>query len=249
MTRCFPSPPSGGGHFAAWAPRLRGILTALVLFVSAGFACAGCATTVIQPGHRGLLFDRHTGLGHNVLGAGYYHVGANRIDDFDVTYSSRAEQLHVITVEGLALDVSLSVIYRPVVAELYELDTEVGPTYYEDILGPELRAASRACFAGHSFLDVRTKKSVTLEDEIEADLRQGVKGKHLEVASVTLTGVELPADLRDIITKKLVAETEAQRQKAEADRAWEKEKLELERDVVRQRLRREAEGGAKGGGE
>jgi hypothetical protein len=75
----------------------------ILLAISLLALSAGCGA-VIEPGHRGLLFDPQMGLQHEVLSPGYHRVGlSGRIDDFDVTYSTRAEALQVITREGLSM--------------------------------------------------------------------------------------------------------------------------------------------------
>src|SRR5208283_3042579 len=61
---------------------MRSIL--LLLAVSA----FGCAT--VDPGHRGLYFDVRHGLQHEVLTPGRHWTGPfDRIEDFDVTYSTK----------------------------------------------------------------------------------------------------------------------------------------------------------------
>lgn len=176
--------------------------TLLALLACTSFGCGGA---MIEPGHRGLLFDSHRGLMHEILSPGYHRLGMHeRIDDFNVKYASRHETLHLITAEGLAVEVSLSVIHRPIVSELYELDTEIGPSYYDDLIGPELRSAARACIAGHSFVDV-VKASRKLEDEMELDLRSRVSGKHVEISSVTLEHVVLPPEIANAIRNKVAA--------------------------------------------
>ncbi|MEO9231887.1 MAG: SPFH domain-containing protein [Polyangiaceae bacterium] len=158
---------------------------------------------MIEPGHRGLLFNPYRdgvsdpagGLHDLVLvpGAHFIPEGA-RVDDFDVTYSTRREPLHVLTSEGIAIDAEMSIIYRPIITELYQLDAEVGPNYYAEVIGPEFRAASRACFAAHSITDLPDQHS-KLEEEVEANVRRRVVGKHVEIASVTFEGVKLPSEI------------------------------------------------------
>ena len=136
------------------------------------FSTAGCGT-VIQPGHRGLLFKpRSGGLQHDVLGPGWWHLAGigTRVDDFDVTYSTHKEELHVVSKEGAEMDVQLSIRYRPIVSELYDLDVEVGPNYYDEVIGPEFRSATRGLFARHSYLGL-LEQNEKLENEIEAELQ------------------------------------------------------------------------------
>ena len=201
-----------GGHS-------RGTVESRMRFAIALAALSvGCGGAVIEPGHRGLLFDPSSGgLQHEVLAPGTHHVGmSGRIDDFDVTYSTRTETVAVITSEGLPFGVHASVIFRPIIAELYELDSEVGPHYDAEIIGPEFRAATRAIFAVHSYTDL-LKRNVKVEDEIEADVRRRISGKHIEIASVTLEAIQLPPELASAVRAREVAAQNAMREKLEAD--------------------------------
>jgi regulator of protease activity HflC (stomatin/prohibitin superfamily) len=230
------------------SPPKRGTLMVLGLVFLA--MCVGCAGTIIEPGHRGLVFDpKHGGLQHEVLQPGY-HSGTARIDDFDVTYSTRTEELHVQTAEGLQLTAHLSIVYRPIISELYQLDTEIGRSYYDEVVGPEFRSATRGCFAKRSYLELQ-RKNEQIENEVEAAVRRRTAGKHVEIASVVLESVELPPEIGELIREKVVVEqklakqkleleSEAARAQRESEIAWEREKLELERNVERERLKREA---------
>ncbi len=220
------------------------VLLAIMLVAST----AGCSA-VIEPGHRGLLFDpQHGGLQRQVLEPGNHSVGlSGRIEDFDVTYSTRREALHVVTVEGLSIDLGASIIYRPIIAELYELDTEIGPKYYDEVVGPEFRSAVRACIARHSYTEL--PKASALEDEVERELRERIARKHIEVSAVTFENIQVAPEIAAAARAREVAELNARRkkielesQKLEAEKAWERERIELERNVERRRLQRAAEG-------
>jgi regulator of protease activity HflC (stomatin/prohibitin superfamily) len=208
---------------------------------------AACGGTMIEPGHRGLVFDpAHGGLQREVIAPGLYR-GPGTIDDFDVTYSTHHEPLTAITSEALPIDLKFSVIYRPIIAELYQLDTEIGPRYYDEVVGPEVRAAARAVMARHSYVDL-PKTNEKLEDEIEADARRRLQGRHVELAAVTFESISLPRELATALEQRVVARENEERESAAAEAAWQKEKAELERNVVRRRLEREAkEAGAQTG--
>jgi regulator of protease activity HflC (stomatin/prohibitin superfamily) len=190
--------------------------------------CAGCGA-VVEPGHRALLFDpRNKGLQHEVLGPGYYRVGAyGRLDDFDVTYSTHKEIIHTTSGEGLTLDIHLAAIYRPVVAELYELDTEIGQNYYDEVVGPELRSAARGVFARHSYQELAVKNE-KIEDEIEADLRRRINGKHVDIGSITMESIEYAPEIAAADRAKLIGERESARQKAQIENEALKQKLALQ---------------------
>lgn len=214
----------------------------------------GCGGTVIAPGHLGLVFDpENGGLHHEVLQPGYHRVsGSAKVLDYDVTYSKRSEPMTVLTSESLQIDVKLAVIYRPIVAELYQLETDVGPRYYDEVIGPELRSAAREEIAKHSFVDL-AHDATKLEDAIEGALRHRIAGKHVELSSVSIESVALPPELaaavraretaqQNALREKIELERAALHDKLEADEKWEKEKVELEHEVERRQLKRQADG-------
>jgi regulator of protease activity HflC (stomatin/prohibitin superfamily) len=187
---------------------MRGIgLLSLVLVGGCGY--------VVEPGHRGLLFNpRRGGLQQEVLAEGWHRVGVyGRVDDFDVTYSTKHEDLRTISAEGLSMNVRVSIIFRPVVSELYDLDVEIGRNYYDEVVGPEFRTATRGVFARHSYLEVQ-RINEQLEDEIEAEVRRRISGKHVEISSVTMEAFDYAPAISAAMTARLVGEQEAIRRKA-----------------------------------
>jgi regulator of protease activity HflC (stomatin/prohibitin superfamily) len=212
------------------------------LAILMGFAvCSGCAHVTVEPGHRALLFNPNDkGLHHEVLGPGRYPVGYyGRLEDFDVTYSTRKEAIRTNSSEGLQLDLRFAVIYRPVVSELYELDTEIGPNYYDEVVGPEFRSAARGVFARHSYVELQ-RNNEKIEDEIEGDLRRRINGKHVEIASITMEAVEYAPEIAAAVRAKLVGEQEAARQKAALENEALRAKLELAHQSEQNKLKAEA---------
>ena len=178
--------------------------------------------TVIQPGHRGLMFKpRSSGLQHEVLGPGWWHLAGigTRVDDFDVTYSTHKETLHVVSKEGAEMEVAMSIRYRPIVSELYDLDVEIGPNYYEEVIAPEWRSATRGLFARHSYLGL-LEENEKLENEIEAELQRRIAGKHIEVSSVTMDRITVAPEVMAVNQQRILGEQEAVRKRtADEDEA------------------------------
>ena len=176
------------------------------LALAAALGTTGCATTVVEPGHRGLYFAPNAGgLHRDVLQPGKYTLGwcflyctPNRVDDFDVTYSTKQEDVATKSAEGLDLQLKLSVIYRPIGSELYALETEIGMNYYDEVVGPEFRSACRGVFARHSYTELQ-KKNEAIENEVEAEVRRRTLGKHVEISSVTLENVSYAPEIADKI--------------------------------------------------
>src|SRR5262249_7078105 len=143
--------------------------------------------------------------GYTSLACGPFRTVCPRVDDFDVTYSTRHEEITTNSQEGLPLDLKVAVVYRPIIAELYQLDTEIGPQYYDEVVQPEFKSAARGVFARHSYLDLQ-KKNKEIEDDVEAELRKRVAGKHIEISSVLLESVNYAPEIAAAIRAKLVNE-------------------------------------------
>src|SRR5580704_4618416 len=206
-------------------------------------ACTQAA--LIQPGHRGILFDPMNGLKHEVLPPGYYHLANGckalkcpRVDDFDVTYSTSKEDIQTNSAEQLVLDMRLAIIYRPIISELYELDTEVGPNYYDEVVGPEFRSAARGVLARHPYGELLVKNA-KIEDEIEDEVRKRITGKHIEISSITLEDISYAPEIANAVRSKLVGEQEAVRQKVQLENEALKKKLALENQAVQGKLEAE----------
>jgi regulator of protease activity HflC (stomatin/prohibitin superfamily) len=208
-----------------------------MLLLSALVFSSGCAGVAIQPGHRGLLYDPHDGgTKQEPLAPGYYSLpscflrsACARVDDYDVTFSTRKELIETTSSEGLAIHISVAVIFRPILTELYQLHMEIGPNYYEEVIGPEFRSATRGVFAQHSYLDLN-KQNEKIEDEVEVDLRRRIHGKHVEIASVTMESIEYAPEIKQAIQ----SEQEALRRKSAA-------KAVAEADAEKARLAGEAQ--------
>ncbi len=221
----------------------------------------GCAGATIQPGHRALYFDpANGGIRHEVLQPGWYRTACPfwtpdnkcpRIDDFDVTYTTSKEEVHTLSEEGLPLDLNIAVAYRPIVAELYMLDTEIGPNYFDEVIGPEFRSAAIGVFAKTSYQDLQ-KKNGAIEDEIERALRERLKGKHVEISSVLIQKVTYAPEIlssqkvrvvsqeETLRNKQLMENTAAQR-KRELELTAQTKKLELENQSTQKKMELEAQ--------
>jgi len=203
-------------------------------------AATGCST--VAPGHLGLMFNSMSGgLHREVLNPGLYFTGLfGRVEDFDVTFSTRTEDIATTSSEGLPLRLRVSVIYRPVVGELYDLDADIGLNYYDEVVGPEFRSAARGVFARHSYMDL-LRKNEQIEDEVEADLRRRTGGKHVEVSSVTLEGIDYAPEIQRAVQEKLAAEQDALRQKTILENEDMRRRMQLQAESEQSRIRAETQ--------
>ena len=163
-----------------------------ILAIPAVFSLLACTTTTVEPGHRALMFapDRG-GLQHEVLSPGVYSVHqGTRLEDFDVTYARRELPVRATTRDGTPVQAELTVVYRPVVSELYQLETEEGPGYYEKVIVPELLGAARGVIE-HSTKDEDLAHVSHLDDSLGQAARRATAGKHVEIAQVVVDRIEI----------------------------------------------------------
>lgn len=216
-------------------------------WVFAGALCvlacsSGCVGTTVGSGHLGLYFDPARGPQHDTLKPGYHRTGNifhhGHVEDYDVTYSTRMEDIQTTSQEGLALDMKLAVIFRPIASELYELDTEIGTNYYDEVVGREAKSAARGVLAHHAYGELLTKNS-KIEDEIEDAVRERIRGKHVEISSITMESMSRVPEMDAAVRGKLVSEQEAARQKVQLENEALKKKLELEYNAEHAKLEAE----------
>ena len=218
----------------------------IAVLALAALGSAGCSGALVQPGHRALLFDpSNGGIQHEVLQPGWYRMACPfwtpstkcpRVDDFDVTYTTSKEAFHTLSKEGLPLDLRIAVAYRPIISELYLLDTEIGPTYFDEVIGPEFRSAAIGVFAHTSYQDLQ-RKNGAIEDEIEKELRNRLRGKHVEVSSVLIEKVTYDPNIMQSQRERVVSQeqTLAQRQLDENKATLEKRRIELQTEEIETR--------------
>jgi regulator of protease activity HflC (stomatin/prohibitin superfamily) len=216
-------------------------ITGFIVMVM-GFG-SGCAGALVEPGHRALLFDpTNGGIQHEVLQPGWYRMSCPfwmatnkcpHVDDFDVTYSTAKENVHTLSMEGLPLDLHIAVVYRPIVSELYLLDTDIGMNYFDEVIGPEFRSAAIGVFARTSYQDLQ-KKNGAIEDEVEKELRQRLRGRHVEISSVLIEKVNYDPRIMESLQARVVTQeqTLAQKQQDDNRAAIEKHQVELQTEAV-----------------
>jgi regulator of protease activity HflC (stomatin/prohibitin superfamily) len=221
-------------------------MTTFLMMVS--LSAIGCGRQAVEPGERGLRYDPHNGgVKPEVLQPGLHGLGwcflrdCGYVATYDVTYQTRKEAVFTPSSEGLAMEVKIGVMYRPVISELYQLHTEIGKDYYEEVIGPEFRSAARNVLARHSYTTL-VGQLEKIEDEIEAEVRRRTTGKHVEVSSITLEQVKYASpEIATAVEKRLIGQQEAARQKANIEATAAREKMQLELAAAQAKLKAETE--------
>ena len=197
----------------------------------------GCRCPTVESGHRGIVFKTlGGGTSQELLGEGMHVMPVwNSVIPYDTRVHEMKEQLGVLSSNGLMLRVDASVRFRPVVEELYQLQTQIGPDYDQKLIAPVVRSEARKVFGRYQPEEIYSTKREQIEQQISDEVRKALAGKHVIVEVILIRDVILPEAIQTAIADKLAEEQRSQKMKFTLD----KERQEAERKQI------EAEGIAK----
>jgi regulator of protease activity HflC (stomatin/prohibitin superfamily) len=184
----------------------------------------GCVS--IGSGQRGVVWSPRGGTNLLTLGEGIHaRSPLEEVTLYDLRTQLRNEQLHVLAGNGLSMSLDTTVRFHLVAADVAPLHREIGPTYYDLILGPVLRSQSRRVVGRYLPEDIYSSKRELIEREIREAVQKAIEGKHIELEAILIRNVGLPPTIEAAINSKAQAEQEAlkmqfilQRERMEADR-------------------------------
>jgi len=209
-------PDSSKRLFASAGAILAGIILVVFLFSS---------VTSVATGHVAVLtrFGRVTGT---VLGEGIHFK--NPMDSANIMRIQTQELKETATVpsnEGLIMTLDASLIFRLKPESAPEVFRTLGQNYVETIVEPNLRSAIRSATAAHTANALYTGAREEVANQIRSEMAAQMLSRGVEIETVLLRDVQLPATLKASIEAKQRAEQEAlqmsfvlQKEKQEAER-------------------------------
>lgn len=211
----------------------RTVLVALLLVLFLWLV--GCGTTV-RPGRMGLKWNpQTTGLDDKPLREGFYwHSPWNDVFTYSIQWRSFTEKVEVLTRDDLHIMVEASVVARPLARELYQLQLEIGPDFYLNIIKPEFLTVVRSTVAEYAMVEI-PERSPEIETKIVQRLKERIEGKHLELDNVTINHIDFTAGMLRAIETKLAKEQE------KIQKEFELEIAAKEAEIARARAKGEAD--------
>jgi regulator of protease activity HflC (stomatin/prohibitin superfamily) len=190
----------------------------------------GCRCPTVESGHRGIVFKTlGGGTSKEVLGEGMHFIPAwNYVIAYDARVHEMKEQLVVLSSNGLTLRVDASVRYRPLVEELFQLQTEIGPDYDQKVVAPIVRSETRKVFGRYQPEEIYSTKREEIEKQIYDEVTRALGGKHVVVEAVLVRDVILPETIQTAIADKLAEEQKSQKMRFTLD----KERQEAQRKQI-----------------
>jgi regulator of protease activity HflC (stomatin/prohibitin superfamily) len=178
---------------------------------------------VIPPGHAGVRYDlfRGTRLGLIAREGLNLKFPWNRMYVYDLRLQALPQKVFGLSREGMSIYVDIVVMFRPDVAALPRLHTEVGPEYAQTTVTPLSVGAARQFIAQHDSHELYTTEADALQREILTGTRAQLAQYHVVVTAVLLERLTLPKAVLEAIEQKLTQEqlAAAYQFRLEAERA------------------------------
>ncbi|MFT3692817.1 MAG: SPFH domain-containing protein [Kofleriaceae bacterium] len=154
------------------------------------------------------------GVDQHVYTPGDWRIGG---DDVATTYSVRSqehtERLEVQSSDGLGITLDTSIRYHVIPDEVLGLDAELGPEYYQVLIGPTLKSQARRVVGQFKPEEIYSTERDKIERQIRDGVANAIKGRHVQLEAVLVRNVTLPPSLQAAITEKLEAEQSALKMK------------------------------------
>jgi len=169
---------------------------------------AACAT--IPSGRTGVEWSMTNGTMNRTLDEGFHFVSPfSKIYEVDMREQQRDVDLNVLADNGLDISLKTSVLYQPVEGQASALIKQIGPQYYETVIGPQVRSSARRVVGRYSPEEIYSTKREQIEHEIREDVDNKLGSSHLRVNAILIREVHLPTVVQDAIQAKLREEQRA----------------------------------------
>lgn len=205
-----------------------------------------CGATV-RAGQRGLKYHslQTPALEKTARPEGFYWLWPwNDMVTYDVTWQSRTENLDILTADDLHVSTKVTVTFRPQKDRIYELHTELGRAYYEDVVRPPFLAIARSEFARHRHNDLAREEPL-IEGNVVEQLRGVIGTRPIDIDRVAISHVQYDPNVSQAISSKLATAQKVEQKEAEVKIA--EREAEIARTTAKGRsdaFRIEAEGQA-----
>ncbi len=205
-------------------------LIPLLLLMVMSVSMIGCGTE-ISSGHRGVFYAKFgsgTEFGKIYTEGFNWHLPWNNIFVYKIQLQESKENLSVLSNDGAAIRMEVSIMYRPDVTKLDSLQFTIGPNYYAVAIAPQIRSIAREVAGNFKPEEIYSTKRDVIAANIIKRLSDEVKDKFVTIENVLIRDVAIPPKIAEAINFKLAAEQEALRMKFTID----KERKEAERKKI-----------------
>ncbi len=224
--------------------RLRG-LGGLLIVIGVLSALLSSAFVVVPAGSVGVVFNIFGGVQDNELGEGVNLVVpfVQQVTLYDVRQqeltlaSTTGDEINSRSDEGLEISVDVTVLYQVAPNEAARLHQDIGPSYEEIRIRPEIRSQVRDGVANFRAADLISTRRLELQQGIQENLRESLAQDNISILNVLLRDVRIPQAITQAIEEKQAAEQQVE---VEENRRRQSE-IAAQRAVIEAQGQRDAE--------
>lgn len=195
--------------------RLRIIVAGVVATLLLLFLWPSIVTS-IKPGELGVLYARFRGgtqLQHTYEEGIHFIQPWNIMYIYDVRVQEETQNIDVLTVDGLTINVQISLRFQIIRDRLPNLHQEIGPNYRDKVVIPIMNSAVRQTIGSYRPDDLYSTARQELQDQMLVDAVEEMGRIPVLIQGFVVKSITLPEVLREAIERKLIAEQDYLRYK------------------------------------
>lgn len=193
-------------------------LGSIALVIGALAALLSGSFVIVPAGNVGVVFNIFGGVQDEELGEGVHlvipfiqQVTLYDVRQHQITLARETnDEIMARSREGLDISIDATIIYQINRNAASQLHRDIGPSYREVRLRPEIRSQVRDGIAEFNAADLISTQRAALGRLIEESLRRELQDDNINVLSVLLRDVRIPPSITLAIEEKQAAEQQVQ---------------------------------------
>jgi len=169
-------------------------------------------TVTIDAGHAGVLFETFSGGvdTNNTYSEGFHFLAPwNEMIIYETRQQEIAEDMNVLSSNGLEIKADVSAWYKPEYAKIGLLHANIGKDYLRRVVIPALRASARSVIGRYTPEQIYSTKRDAIQDEIYEEARVILSEKYVDLTQILIRSIVLPSTIKSAIEGKLKQEQES----------------------------------------
>ena len=188
-------------------------------------------TVTINAGHAGVLFKTFSnGVDTTqTYGEGFHFIAPwNDMIIYETRQQEIAEDMNVLSSNGLEIKADVSAWYRPEYGKLGLLHARIGKEYLRRVVIPALRSSARSVIGRYTPEQIYSTKRDAIQDEIFEEAKNILDEKYVDLSQILIRSIVLPTTIKSAIEGKLKQEQES----LEYEFKLQKAKKEAQRQII-----------------
>lgn len=169
-------------------------------------------TVTIEAGHAGVMFRLLSGGVDTTqtYGEGFHFISPlNDMIIYETRQQEIAEDMNVLSSNGLEIKADISAWYRPQYDKLGMLHGQIGKDYLRRVVVPAMRASARSVIGRYTPEQIYSTKRDAIQDEIFEETKSILDEKYVTLNQILIRSIVLPPTIKTAIESKLKQEQES----------------------------------------